>query len=834
MNGAIFSEIGQRISWTLVHSIWQFASVAVVLAAGLRVLRGRSPHVRYGFMLATMVVMAIGSVVTFCVVSPELQVVQSQVASASMNAESNDGASLMRGSVSASLPLGVMPESSSASEVVDLVKNPSGTGSLTRSTTDSFHALLVGFVQRWMNLILASWLIGMLVLSIRPLLGWRATRVLRSRGRTTISDSITAVTTRVADRLGVRRVIEVAQSSLVEVPTVIGWLKPLVLLPVSAVSGLSSEQLEAVIAHELAHVRRHDYLVNLFQLAMETVFFYHPAMWWVSHRMRVEREECCDDIAVHMTGDRVGYAKLLVWLEESRGNSAGQTLAMSAGGGSLLSRVRRIVSTPSETTGVGPLAVICIVSLVFVVGSVLASNASTSLAEETGVTDEQGSAVQVTDDLSVELLAVIPHQALAEKAWRPDGTPFDQAPSLPSIPSNSSTKTLNGFDLVVESKGLGESRNPVCRADGRYTIWNVNEDGLASINLAPREKRKSTTLKIGIPDKQWGPWVSVDAAGQIIDPVIIPPRLQPAHNAIRVHTAQPYGDGTILRWACDLNERDLATFDLVAIDTQGERHKLTGSTLWDDEDETTRSAEVFDQPLDQIDHFEYRLRPYRHWVTFENVSLEPSQRTNFKTTVESVAVPPADEKVSFSGRIVGPDGLPATTEGWMYYSAKHQEGSYLGTIGEFTDAFRFKSRPGESFLSFHSKGFAPTWTPKMEVGPGDVVEGIVLQLQAGEHVTIQIQDSDNNPVNRATLIAHPVIHGGVEGPNFPISVPTGVVRLEHLAKTEYRFGVEAAGFEAFKSGALPIPPDRRLVLTMQRARADDRRLRKGTRPHFNR
>ena len=100
-------------------------------------------------------------------------------------------------------------------------------------------------------------------------------------------------------------------------PTVIGWLKPVVLLPASALAGLTPRQLEAILAHELAHIRRHDYLVNLLQTLVETLLFYHPAVWWLSRRIRVERENCCDDLAVSLCGDPVAYAAALADLEGS-------------------------------------------------------------------------------------------------------------------------------------------------------------------------------------------------------------------------------------------------------------------------------------------------------------------------------------------------------------------------------------------------------------------------------------------------------------------------------------------------------------------------------------
>jgi hypothetical protein len=148
--------------------------------------------------------------------------------------------------------------------------------------------------------------------------------------------------------MGLHRVIRYCESLQLDVPAVIGWLRPVVLLPLSALSGLSETQLEAVIAHELAHVRRYDAFVNLFQVAIESVLFYHPAVWWLSKRVRMEREHCCDDAAIAICGSPFEYARALTLMEEWR---ATPSLAMALNHGPLVVRVRRLLGAPTINSG---------------------------------------------------------------------------------------------------------------------------------------------------------------------------------------------------------------------------------------------------------------------------------------------------------------------------------------------------------------------------------------------------------------------------------------------------------------------------------------------------
>src|SRR5439155_5091815 len=172
---------------------------------------------------------------------------------------------------------------------------------------------------------------------LRLLTGWLWVQRLRTRGVAPADADFRRMAARLARRLHITRVVTLLESSLVDVPTVIGWLKPVVLLPASALGALSPQQLEAILAHELAHIRRHDYLVNLLQTLVETLLFYHPAVWWLSRRIRIERENCCDDLAVSLCGDPVAYANALADLESLRSEiTPTHHIAMAATGGSLL------------------------------------------------------------------------------------------------------------------------------------------------------------------------------------------------------------------------------------------------------------------------------------------------------------------------------------------------------------------------------------------------------------------------------------------------------------------------------------------------------------------
>lgn len=225
---------------------------------------------------------------------------------------------------------------SAAPAAVPIVKVPEPSGGAV--TTRTFGASLLPWI---FNL----WLAGVAALSLIHLGGFRRVRHLSRHGRP-VEETLQALARDLSRRLGIRRAVTLLESAAASVPATVGWLRPVVLVPMSTLAGLTPHQLEAILAHELAHVRRHDYLVNLLQTAIETLLFYHPAVWWVSAQARRERENCCDDLAVAVCGDRLSYARALVDLEGLR--VPAPRLALAASGGSLTGRVRRLLAPPDR------------------------------------------------------------------------------------------------------------------------------------------------------------------------------------------------------------------------------------------------------------------------------------------------------------------------------------------------------------------------------------------------------------------------------------------------------------------------------------------------------
>jgi beta-lactamase regulating signal transducer with metallopeptidase domain len=320
------------LGWALLHSLWQLTLVAGLLASVNALLRRRSAQARYLSATGALLLMVLLPVATFQMAKgarsgPAVSIVPA-VRAAAFVIDGEEARAEARAAEAAPVSL----RDGAPRPYAGPAPAPLAVLHLRERLDAALPALIL------------AWAAGVGLLSVRVLGGWWVAQRLKRSGRPVTLEAWQRAARRLCQRMRIWLPVRLFESALVEVPTVIGWLRPVVLLPVSTLAGLSPAQLEALLAHELAHVRRFDYLVNLVQTFGETLLFYHPAVWWVSHRMRVEREHCCDDAAVTACGDAVGYARALAALEGLR--SMTPTFAVAAAGGSLWQRVARLVGGP--------------------------------------------------------------------------------------------------------------------------------------------------------------------------------------------------------------------------------------------------------------------------------------------------------------------------------------------------------------------------------------------------------------------------------------------------------------------------------------------------------
>ena len=313
--GAEFAgHVIQALGWSLLHFVWQGAVIGILCWAVLRAQETSRPSTRYWTAMSGLALMAAAPLVTFFTVLDGLTV---------------PGA--IAGGATALLP------GFAAGPMMDVAGTQSA-------------AAAARHLEAVLPVAVALWLAGVIVMALRLL--WDIRQINRL-----LNEDVNAVPARwerilagLRACLGVRQPVRMLESCRVSVPLVIGWLRPTILIPPSALMGLTPRQLELIIAHELAHVRRADWLFNLFQVLVETVLFYHPAVRLLSRRIRAEREQCCDDIVVEATGDTLTYARALTEVEGLRAALTAR-MAIGASDGQLAGRVTRLIAPPRPQRG---------------------------------------------------------------------------------------------------------------------------------------------------------------------------------------------------------------------------------------------------------------------------------------------------------------------------------------------------------------------------------------------------------------------------------------------------------------------------------------------------
>ena len=334
----ISEELIYALGWTVIHSLWQGAIIALALAFMMPALQKKTAKFRYEISALSMFLVFIFALCTF------LYMYESAM-------QTPEGFSYL------------------LQQDMDVIILTGASSGDWLETTNSWAA----YFNRNMPLIVSIWLMGGLFFLLRLLGGYAYVQGLKVQHNYPMSDHWQQKLATLIHQTPIKRPISLLESALVKVPMVIGYFKPAILLPIGIVNSLSDDEVEAILAHELAHIHRNDYLINIILSFFEILFYYNPAVWWISANVRTERENCCDDIGVQLCGNSLTYAKALVSIQEM--HHAAPSFAMSFSGrkDQLLQRIKRILNQPqNKSATMEKLTATCMLLLALLIISVSA------------------------------------------------------------------------------------------------------------------------------------------------------------------------------------------------------------------------------------------------------------------------------------------------------------------------------------------------------------------------------------------------------------------------------------------------------------------------------
>jgi beta-lactamase regulating signal transducer with metallopeptidase domain/uncharacterized protein YnzC (UPF0291/DUF896 family) len=396
----------QSLGWALLHFLWQGTALTALAAAAMALCRRASA--RYLLGVGALGLMLLAPLATFFFYSHQ-----------------HAGAA----EIARSSPLAAAAWTTAKSETAGRRSTQPS------SITPSLDAL------PWL---VEAWLLGVAFFSLRSAGGFFLLERERRRQSSIVSPRLLEICRTLQCRLGLDRAIAYCECKWLQAPAVIGWFRPVVFLPVTALTGLSEEQLEAVIVHELAHIQRLDPFVNVFQVCVETLLFYHPVIWWLNKKIRAEREHCCDDMAVAFCGNAVEYARALTLMEEWRSAPA---FAMAANRGPLTERIVRVLGV--KTFGAGMRGIGLTGSVLCLTAALVAGNALLGMAHRQVRADSQ--ATPKPADSSSQ-----PPAASSTRTPKPSPVHPQSGEQATATVSSSSSSSASSYIDAMKAAGLGD------------------------------------------------------------------------------------------------------------------------------------------------------------------------------------------------------------------------------------------------------------------------------------------------------------------------------------------------------------------------------------------
>lgn len=419
LSGAFIEALG----WTLVHSIWQGALVAILVAVLMIILKKYSAKSRYLIYFTSLIFLLGISIVTFFKV---------------YEPASGMGAELANGRVF----------NNAATEMLMVDQQIAG------AQIEGFGDLKQRFVdysERNFPLFVFLWMLGISFFLLKFLGGYAYSQRLRHYRTFEVSEYWKRKVSILSHKIGLYKSIRMVESALVKVPMVVGHLKPVILVPLGMLGNVPPQQIEAIITHELAHIYRRDYLFNLIQTLIDILFFYHPAVWWMSRNIRMEREHICDDLVVMVNHDSIEYARALASVQEMHFRFPVPAPALAGNKYQLLNRIHRMMNKPriipSFTEGFMS-ALIILAGIVGMSATAAISFGSEDLPEFVH-TDPPG--IQVSEPIQMQAIAIT-GIAIATPVLIPDTIIDEERDSIMVIVEKEMARAMAQMEKAMQAR----------------------------------------------------------------------------------------------------------------------------------------------------------------------------------------------------------------------------------------------------------------------------------------------------------------------------------------------------------------------------------------------
>jgi beta-lactamase regulating signal transducer with metallopeptidase domain len=323
-NTFLSDHIVKALCNTLMHSLWQGILLALITGAIIILTRKASAAFRYNLLIGALTLFAFGVTATF------IWRLQKPVTHDSSYRSTTSHTTAIQTTAAQVISTGPASE-----EAADPIAQPTATGNMTET--------VIGYFNTHANTIVLIWFLFICARSVQMAVGLHSVSHLKRTNVFEVSKDWEDRLLQLAQQLHIQQAIRLMESGIAKAPMVVGYLKPAILIPIGLINSLTTNEVEAILTHELAHIRRRDYLVNLLQCFMEIVFFFNPAVLWISQLIKTERENCCDDLAIAQGRNKESYIRALVSCEEYKAAGAAYVMAFPGAKNTLLHRVSRMV-----------------------------------------------------------------------------------------------------------------------------------------------------------------------------------------------------------------------------------------------------------------------------------------------------------------------------------------------------------------------------------------------------------------------------------------------------------------------------------------------------------